>query len=229
MKTGTIKVILYALLLALTALLTQPYGIAFNWALHAIILTILVILILYVDFEERNYDSRMISLLSVLVAVTVLSRQIIHGVEFSPVFFLTILVGHVFGFAPGFAAGSMTMMLSNFFIGHGPWTPFQMLGLGLCGGFAAFIPKAGGRLRIASLVAYSILAAYSYGMFLDLFSWLLFIPTHTIESYVTMVLAGMVANTSRAVGNAFFMSVFSIHVLRVFERFRRRFTLAYVD
>ena len=37
------------------------------------------------------------------------------------------------GAAPGFAVGALAALVSNFWFGQGPWTPWQMAGWGLCG------------------------------------------------------------------------------------------------
>jgi energy-coupling factor transport system substrate-specific component len=215
----TLKVLGWGLLLVLTALMAS--GIRLNWLIFALSMTALLVLLLLLEFEYESRDPRKIALVGVLVALTVSSRQLLHGVEFSPVFFLTILSGHVFGFTVGFAVGALTMFTSNFFLGHGPWTPFQMLGLGLTGALAAFLPK-NKRFRRPLLIAYSVLTAYSYGVFTDMFSWIAFIPTHTLESFLAMVVAGMGANTVRAIGNIFFMTIFAPTMLKILERFRKR-------
>jgi len=41
--------------------------------------------------------------------------------------FLVVITGFVLGSRAGFLVGAMTPLISNFFIGHGPWTPWQML------------------------------------------------------------------------------------------------------
>ncbi len=228
-KLNLVRALLYTVLALMIFILARPFGVSFNWALYAFALTSLVLLILWCDFEARHYDARMISLLAVMCAFTVVSRQIIHGVEFSPVFFLVIITGYMFGFAPGFAVGSTVMLVSNFFLGQGPWTMFQMVGLGLCAALASFLPKTKNtRLTILYLGAYSVASAYLYGFFMDFFSWIVFVPTHTINSYLGVALAGMVANTSRAVGNAFFVLALYKPVHAVLERFKRRFTIVYL-
>ena len=112
-KTTIYKIILFFTLLFSIVLMAGPFGVRVNWPLYIVSSTIIVILLLYLEFEEQGYDARMISLLAVMSSVTVVSRQIIHGVEFSPVFFLAIVIGYRFGFIPGFAVGSMVMLLSS--------------------------------------------------------------------------------------------------------------------
>jgi energy-coupling factor transport system substrate-specific component len=209
---------------ALAALFSMPFlGFRINPMMYAFPAAALAVALAMAEFEERHSDPRRIALVGVIVALAVASRQLLHGIEFSPVFFIVILAGRAFGFTTGFAAGALTMFASNFFIGHGPWTPFQMLGLGLTGALAALLP-AGGRLENRMLTAYSVASAYLYGAVTDSFSWLAFVPVHTPQTFAAVVASGMVANTARAAGNAFFMALLGPALLRVLLRFRKRLT-----
>ncbi|MBD3389137.1 MAG: ECF transporter S component [Candidatus Altiarchaeales archaeon] len=215
-------------LLLLLVLASLPLGAKVNWMIYAVSTSLFVVLLVFLEFEEKHADSRIIALVGVIVALTVASRQLLHGVEFSPVFFMVILTGYVFGFTPGFTVGALTMFVSNFFLGHGPWTPFQMFGLGFAGAFASLLPRFR-RHEILLLASYSVVVAYLYGVFTDLFSWMAFIPAHTLESFAGIVAAGMVANTTRAVGNVFFMSLVGPVLLRVLMRFRKRLSYTRVN
>lgn len=77
-----------------------------------------------------------------MTAITIVLRQLMHSLgEFSPVFLFVILTGYVFGPINGFVVGSMTILISNFSLGHGPWTPFQTIALGMVGFLSYFIPR----------------------------------------------------------------------------------------
>ena len=200
-------------------------GIRVNWMAYALSITVPVVLLMLLDFEERHGDARTIALSGVLVALGVTSRQLLHGIEFSPVFMFVILTGHAFGFTVGFTVGALTMFTSNFFIGHGPWTPFQMAAMGLTGGFASFMPKSR-RIELPALLAYSVASAFAYGIITDIFSWMVFVPAHTTGSFLSVILAGMPANAMRALGNLFFIGIMGPVLIRVFDRFARR--LSYI-
>ncbi|MCX6695342.1 MAG: ECF transporter S component [Candidatus Altiarchaeota archaeon] len=228
--TRMLKFACLTIIALLVLLLFRPFGVTFNWVIYSLLMSALLIAALFLEFEDRSYDSRMIALVSMLTAIVVASRQMLHGIEFSPVFFIVILVGYSYGFIPGFTVGALSMFLSNFFLGQGPWTPFQMIGLGFTGGLASILPKFRNRkAEVIVLASYSIVTAYLYGAFTDLFSWIAFVPQHTIETFLAIVSAGMPANTSRAAGNILFTVILGPPLLRVFERFRRRFTVKYID
>ena len=221
MKHKILRLACWAALAAVFACMAS--GVRVNWLDYAMSATALAVLIMLLEFEERNSDSRMVALVGILVAVAVASRQILHGIEFSPVFFIIILCGSVFGPTPGFTVGALTMFTSNFFLGHGPWTPFQMFAMGLTGALAAYLPKAR-RLRMPFLLAYSVASAYMYGFLTDMFYWMAFVPAHSIESFAGVLAAGMPANTMRAAGNVFFMGIIGPVLLKVFDRFKARLT-----
>ncbi|MFC2162569.1 ECF transporter S component [Candidatus Altiarchaeota archaeon] len=227
MKGQTFLKIGLSAALALTLILI-PFSQPSMWPLFAAAIAFACIGLLLTEYEYRHSDPRMISLVSVLAAVTIVSRQLIHGAEFSPVFFLVILAGYTFGPVPGFTVGSVAMLVSNFSLGHGPWTPFQMLGVGLTGALAHYLPRHK-RMELPVLAAYSFITAYGYGFFMDGLFWIAFMPSHDGTALFAMLSSGMIASTSRAAGNIFFMLILGPPVLKVFRRFGKRFTCEYVD
>ena len=64
--------------------------------------------------------------------------------SFKPIIAIVIISAIAFGAEAGFLVGSMTMLVSNFLFGQGPWTPWQMFAMG----FIDFYPVSLYRLRI---------------------------------------------------------------------------------
>jgi energy-coupling factor transport system substrate-specific component len=213
------KMLAWLLLFAASALLLSGYRV--NWLVYGVSICALLVFILLAEYESRSGDSRMVALTGVLVAVTVASRQLLHGIDFSPVFFIVIVAGRVFGFTVGFTVGALAMFVSNFFISQGPWTPFQMLGVGLTGAAATLLPKTK-KYEIHLLTAYGIASAYLYGAFMDGFYWLAFMPTHDLETLQAVIAAGLFAATTRAIGNTFFLTIMGAVFLKILRRFQKR-------
>lgn len=200
------------------------------WSATATLTAALTLLLAHMRFENKIASSRMIALLGVLTAAAVALRQAIHGVEASPIFFIIILAGYVFGWAEGFIVGSATMFVSNFLVGgHGPWTPYQMLAAGLVGAGAWALPKTKSKkMSLALLILYGVFSAYMYGAVTDVFWWLAFTRKHTATTYLAIHLAGTLQNTARAVGNILLLLFFGPPVLRVLARFKKRFVVTYI-
>ena len=62
--------------------------------------------------------------------------------QIQPVTAIVIIMGVYCGKQTGFLTGSLCALVSNLFLGQGPWTPFQMLAWGLVGVLAAVLAKA---------------------------------------------------------------------------------------
>jgi energy-coupling factor transport system substrate-specific component len=89
------------------------------------------------------------------------------------VFFLLIVAGRVFGPGFGFVLGCTSLFASALMTaGVGPWLPYQMLVAAWVGMGAGLLPRGvTGRREIWMLVVYGVVAAYAYGLFMNLSSW----------------------------------------------------------
>ena len=88
----------------------------------------------FLSFERRKPSAREVVLLAVLCALGVASRAAFFFLpQIKPVTALTILAGVSLGGERGFLVGAVTMLVSNFLFGQGPWTPWQMVAMGLIG------------------------------------------------------------------------------------------------
>lgn len=134
----------------------------------------LVLAVVLAELGEGGIDSRVLAILGVLIAVNAVLRLLSAGTAgIELVFFLLILGGRVFGPGFGFVLGTLSMFASALLTaGVGPWLPFQMLCAGWVGMGAGLLPRrATGRREIVMLVGYGILAAYAYGLLMNLQGW----------------------------------------------------------
>lgn len=134
----------------------------------------IVIAVVLAEISEGGMDPRVLAILGVLSAVNALLRGVsagTAGVEL--VFFLLILAGRVFGPGFGFVLGCTSLFASALMTaGVGPWLPFQMLVSAWVGMGAGLLPRrVTGRAEIAMLVGYGIVAAYAFGLLMNLSGW----------------------------------------------------------
>jgi energy-coupling factor transport system substrate-specific component len=133
-----------------------------------------VIAVVLAEISEGGLDPRVLAVLGVLSASVAVLRGLsagTAGVEL--VFFLLILGGRVFGPGFGFVLGCTSLFASALMTaGVGPWLPFQMLASAWVGMGAGLLPRRfTGRAEIAMLVGYGIVAAYAFGMLMNLSGW----------------------------------------------------------
>src|SRR5690606_16114673 len=78
--------------------------------------------------------AREMVILAMLAAIAAVSRVPFAGIpSVQPTSFVIIVTGLVFGAESGFLVGAVTAIVSNIFLGQGPWTPWQMFAWGLMG------------------------------------------------------------------------------------------------
>jgi energy-coupling factor transport system substrate-specific component len=134
----------------------------------------LVIAVVLAEVSEGGLDPRVLAILGVLSACNAVLRGLsagTAGVEL--VFFLLVLGGRVFGPGFGFALGCTSLFASALVTaGVGPWLPYQMLISAWVGRGAGLLPRrVTGRAEIAMLAAYGVVAAYAFGLLMNLSGW----------------------------------------------------------
>jgi len=134
----------------------------------------LVIAVVLAEISEGGLDPRVLAVLGVLSAVNAVLRALspgLAGVELA--FFLLILAGRVFGPGFGFVLGCTSLFASALLTaGVGPWLPFQMVVSAWVGMGAGLLPRRPtGRAEIALLAGYGVVAAYAFGLLMNLSGW----------------------------------------------------------
>lgn len=135
----------------------------------------LILLLVVAQVSDGGLDSKALAMLGVLSAINAVIRPALGagtaGVE--SVFFLIILAGRVFGPGFGFLLGYTSLFASALLTaGVGPWLPFQMMCAGWVGLAAGLLPRrVRGKAEIGMLMALGVVAAYGFGLLLNLWFW----------------------------------------------------------
>lgn len=203
-----------------------PLEIFSNWGLTATILVILAILAFFFEFEVTTISSKEIALIAMLGTISAVSRvpfAMIPNVQ--PCTYIIICSGYVFGPVAGFMVGAITALVSNFFLGQGPWTLYQMFAWGLAGVSAAYLRRFA--LGKTSLIALGAIWGYLYGWIMNTWFWVSFIYPLTFRTFLTYQLTSIWFDTSHALGNTIFLGFFGIKTIAILQRFKRRFSIEY--
>ena len=138
--------------------------------------------LLLVELGTRHLDARRLALLAVLAAIdTALRLSVIHGIGgFSPIFFLVLCSGWVFGPSYGFLVGAFSILVSGLAEGGiGPWLPYQVFATGWVGVAAGLAAGAAGARRgarpawreLAVLAAVGGASGWVFGALMDIQVW----------------------------------------------------------
>jgi energy-coupling factor transport system substrate-specific component len=104
-------------------------------------------------------------------------------------------------------------------LGQGVWTPWQMLGWGLCGVAGA---AAGRLLRNRwAFAALALVLGFAFSAFMDVWMWFSFYP-HTWEALAAGMVRGFPFQATHAVGNVLIAVVAGPALLRILDRYATR-------
>jgi len=207
-----------------------------RWSLNALFMAGLVLLYLFARFEGAAVGPRELALTGTLAAVAAAGRVLfaaIPGVQ--PVTFLTLLAGYVFGAESGFVVGALAALISNFFLGHGPWTPWQMLGWGLTGVSGGLLhPLSRGergraaRLGLRFLVGMGFLWGFLFGWLMDLWYWFSFVRPLDWRSLTAALVSSFWFDLFHSLGNMAFAILLGPAMFSALLRFRGKLKVEWV-
>ncbi len=179
-------------------------------------------------FESRKPKARELIIISVLCAITTISRGIFFMLpQFKPVVSLVIITGVCFGGETGFLVGSVTGFVSNFFFGQGPWTPWQMFAFGIIGFVAGILFEKGSLRKSKGLLSiFGFLATFViYGGIMNPASVIMWQNKITWEMLLSAYTVGMPFDLLHALGTAFFLWFISEPMIDKLERIKVKFGL----
>lgn len=173
--------------------------------------------------ETSPGTAKELAIVATLAAVAAAGRVLfapVPGVQ--PVTVIAIAAGAALGVRAGIGVGALAAFASNFFLGQGIWTPWQMLAWGACG-------AAGGLLApvIRNRIAFAALACvlgFAFSGLMDLWEWFSFYP-HTWQALTLQMTRGFPFQSAHAIGNVVIALVAGPELRRVLERYGRRLRL----
>ena len=182
-----------------------------------------VVLAFAVRFETSGEHARMLAIVALLGTLSALLRVPFAAIpNLQPSTYVIICSGYVFGPVAGFAVGALTAIVSNFFLGHGPWTLFQVLAWGLAGasaiGLRRFTLK--GRWLVLAGIAWGML----FGIIMNLWTWVAFVYPLTARTFLVTWAASVPFDMMHGAGNALFLGLLGVKTIRILERYHGRFS-----
>src|ERR671923_2610301 len=126
-----------------------------SWQVAAYALLALVLAGGLAWYELSRPPARIVALVAALAALAVAGRLVFAAIpNVVATTDIVLITGYAVGAAPGFAVGALAALVSNLWLGQGPWTPWEMAGWGMVGlGGAAIGTLTGGRIGRIGLAA----------------------------------------------------------------------------
>ncbi|MBQ3546375.1 MAG: ECF transporter S component [Lachnospiraceae bacterium] len=180
---------------------------------------ILAIILFIAGFEKKMTGSRRMVIVSVMTAFCIVGRFIPF---FKPITAITVITAIYLGGESGFLVGALAAVLSNFYFGQGPWTPFQMLAWGLIGLFAGYLSKWLKKSR-GLLIAYGIMSGVVYSMVMDVWSVVWYNSSFEWGIYKASMITAIPHTVLYAVSNFIFLWFLAKPIGEKLERIRIKY------
>lgn len=196
-----------------------------NWAVFSALFISLAMLAFFWRFERKGINSKEVTLIATLASLAAISRvpfAVIMSLQ--PTTFMVMITGYVFGPQTGFLVGAVAALVSNFFIGQGPWTPWQMFCWGMCGVAAALLAKKYKGFKLTPFAILGGVCGYLFGWIMNIWHWVGFVYPLTWKTFLATYAASFPFDTLHALGNVVFSIVFGKSFYQVLLQFRKKIT-----
>lgn len=196
-----------------------------SWQLISVIVLLVAIGAGMLWYERSRPPSQIVALVAVLAALAVAGRIVLAPIpNVVATTDIVIIAGFVLGPAPGFAVGALGGLVSNFWLGQGVWTPWQMVAWGICGVAGGVLwQMTGGRINRWWLAAFCGAAGLAFGGWMNLQAMVSFGGEMSLDRYLALEVRAIPFDMAHMIGNIVFALAAGPAMIAALTRFRERF------
>lgn len=197
-----------------------------------IVLSAIGILFVMLFIYERSKPSARnivpVVIISVIASLGRIIFSVVPGLQ--PVTATVIIMGICFGKRAGFITGALCALISNLYMGHGPWTPWQMLSWGIIGILASVLSskisdekKRSSKVFFFSFTAFAFVCAFLYSTIMDF--WTVSTLVGNMPSYGVfgVFVAGWIYAIPHSVANILFFMVLYYPLSKMLIRLKNKY------
>ncbi len=179
----------------------------------------------FLQFERKSIGTRRLILIASMTALSVLGRILFTPIPgFKPVTAMVVITAMYFGGEAGFLTGSLSAVISNFWFGQGPWTPFQMFSWGILGLIAGLIANPMKHSKIL-LAVYGAVSGILYSVIMDVWTVLWADGIFNFSRYAAALTSALPFTAIYAVSNVIFLLLLGKPIGKILERVQTKYGL----
>jgi Squalene-hopene cyclase C-terminal domain/Prenyltransferase and squalene oxidase repeat len=199
-----------------------------SWQLASFALVIASLGLAFWWYGRSQPSAKLLALVATLAAIAALGRDAFAAVpDVKPITAIVLVSGIAFGAGPGFAVGAISGFASNFLLGQGPWTPWQMLGWSLVGLIGAGLGRLSGRRMSPLAIALACaVAAEAFNLVVDLYTWTS-TGDQTLRAFGLILGTALVFDLTHVFASFAFGLAFGPTLLRMLTRVRARLQITW--
>jgi energy-coupling factor transport system substrate-specific component len=195
-----------------------------SWQLTSFLIVGAVLIGGFAWYERSRPPSQVVALVAALAALAIAGRIAFAAFpNVKPTTDIVVFAGYALGPAPGFAVGAFAGLVSNFWFGQGPWTPWQMVGWGLCGLMGAALALGARNASRLTLAAVCGFAGIAYGVLLNFSLMATYGGELSLRRFLALEARAIPFDAAHVIGNVAFALLVGPAMVRMLTRFRRRF------
>ena len=196
-----------------------------QYAWISLCVALLSCLPVFLQFEQKAVSTKRLILIASMTALSVLGRILFTPIPgFKPVTAMVVITAMYFGSEAGFLTGSLSAVISNFWFGQGPWTPFQMFSWGILGMIAGLLAGSLKRSRIL-LAGYGALSGVLYSVLMDVWTVLWADGFFNLSRYFAALASALPFTAIYAVSNVIFLLLLGKPIGKILERVQTKYGL----
>ncbi|MEY8562012.1 ECF transporter S component [Eggerthellaceae bacterium 3-80] len=182
--------------------------------------------VFFAGFEATRPPLKQIMPTVVLAALAAAGRILFAAIpDFKPVSAICIMAGSIFGRRVGFMVGALAALVSNFFFGQGPWTPWQMYAWGVVGYVAGVLASCGLLQHKTVLYTYGFMSALLYGIVLNGWYVIGFVHPFSFAGALAAFGAALFFDVMHGVATVIFLAVLYAPWQKKLERIKTKYAL----
>lgn len=194
----------------------------------SLVIMVYALLPFFMVFEGRKPQAREMVTLASLAALACAGRAAFFMVpSFKPIVAIVILSGIAFGGEAGFLVGAVTMLVSNFLFGQGPWTPWQMFAMGFIGFLSGILHQKGllPAKRLTLCIYGFLVTFFIYGGIMNPAALFMSVYEFTWEGLLAIYISGVPVDLVHASSTFIFLWLGAKPLLEKLQRIKIKYGL----
>lgn len=194
----------------------------------SLVIVLYSLLPFFMVFEGRKPQVRELVVLATMIALATAGRAAFFMTpSFKPIVAIVIVSGIAFGGEAGFLVGSMTMVVSNFLFGQGPWTPWQMFAMGFIGFLSGILYRVGllPTKRISLCIYGFLVTLFIYGGIMNPAALFMSVYEFSWEGLLAIYISGIPVDLIHASSTFIFLWIGAKPLLEKLQRIKVKYDL----
>lgn len=189
----------------------------------SLFVVLVALLMFFASYDKSRPALNQTMPVVVLAALAAAGRVLFFALpDFKPVSAIAIIGGVVFGKRNGFMVGALAALVSNFFMGQGLWTPWQMYAWGLVGYLGGYFAERGFFRKRAVLIGYGFASGLLFGFIMNFWSILGF--TQADGALIVLIYStALPFDLIHSVATVIFLLVLYVPWQRKLDRIKRKY------